>query len=248
VPYTQKVGSLSSILRRHKLASKLSAPDDFVFASNTGTALNPTNVRKRGSCPTSALAACAELCDGGVVRSPAMGRIAIALVAASVLSIGADPAVSSLSVPSVQGDCLSSELIVLFWPQGHSAIPRYGISASTLPHADVYYDDTASNYLTSETRIAYAGIDRKWLSESCRREKDTRSFAVDRPVRTIKAKGNIVCGARHVQIRTFATGRVRSELRLIEPPNRLVLSARLARSGSTLSYATRRCHMAPVPR
>jgi integrase len=42
---------MSSILRRHKLASKFSAPDDFVFASNTGTALNPTNVRNRGLNP-----------------------------------------------------------------------------------------------------------------------------------------------------------------------------------------------------
>ncbi len=177
-----------------------------------------------------------------------MRRIATVLVAACVLSIGADPAVSSLSAPSLQGDCLSSELIVLFWPQGHSAIPRYNISASTLPHAEVYYDDTASNYLSSETWMAYAGTDRKWISKSCRREKDTRSFAVGRPVRTIKAKANVVCGARHVQIRTFATGRVRSEVRLIEPRNRLVLSARFTRSGSTLSYATKQCHMAPVPR
>lgn len=43
---------MSSILRRHKLASKFSAPDDFVFPSNTGTALNPSNVRNRGSPPS----------------------------------------------------------------------------------------------------------------------------------------------------------------------------------------------------
>ena len=42
---------MSSILRRHKLASEFSAPDDFVFASNKGTALNPSNVRNRGLQP-----------------------------------------------------------------------------------------------------------------------------------------------------------------------------------------------------
>lgn len=143
---------------------------------------------------------------------------------------------------------MSASVSVLFWPQGHSAISRYLIPASTRPHAEVYYNDTASNYLTSETWLAYAGTDRRWLSKSCRREKDMRAFEVDRPIRTIKTKANVVCGAKHVQIRSFATGPVRSELRLIEPPNRLVLTAQFARSGSTLSYATRQCYTVPVPR
>jgi hypothetical protein len=83
----------------------------------------------------------------------------------------------------------------------------------------------------------------------CRRMKKTQSFKV-LPSRSIRKKAVVTCTFRepsYVQLRTVVGNAVRSELRLIEPPNKLVLRARFAPRGSDLSYAMSRCHLGTPP-
>lgn len=178
-----------------------------------------------------------------------MRRVVVVLGIAAVLAGGAPAAVGSPSAPAVQGDCRITQLVVLFWPQGHPSLPRVGFPAFRIPHGEVFGYQGATTYVPSN-QVAYTGTDRKtMLVKGCRRVKETKSFNV-LPARSTRAKAAVTCGFRtpaHIQIRNVAGSGVRSELRLIEPPNKLVLLARFAPVGSSLSYSIAQCRAGGTP-
>lgn len=149
----------------------------------------------------------------------------------------------------VQGDCHVQSLVVLFWPQGHGAIRSVGFPSFPIPHVEVYAYQGATTFLPSN-QIAYTGTDRKiTLIPGCRRVPEKKTFQV-LPAKSTRAKAAVSCSFRspgHVQLVKVAGSGVRAELRLIEPPNKLVLRAQLAPQGSNLSYSIRQCRAGKPP-
>jgi hypothetical protein len=175
-------------------------------------------------------------------------RFGIGLVAAAAF-LAATPSGAAPTAPAVQGDCLVQQLVVLFWPQGHGAIPPLGFPAFKLPHTEVYAYQGATTYMP-QNQVSYAGTDRKnTLAKGCRRTKDLKTFNV-LPARSIRAKAAISCSfgaTAEVQVVKIAGAGVRSELRLIDRPNKLVLRAQLAPQGSNLSYSRTQCRQGKAP-
>jgi hypothetical protein len=178
------------------------------------------------------------------------GLAALAAAASvAVLPTGATGSSAGEASPSVQGDCHIQSLVVLFWPQGHAAIPSLGFPAFASPHAEVYAYQGATTF-QPQNHLGYTGTDRRiTLASGCRRVKDVKSFNV-LPARSIRAKAAITCSFStpgHVQFVKVAGAGVRSELRLVDPPNKLVLRAQLAPQGSNLSYSRAQCRQGKAP-
>lgn len=178
---------------------------------------------------------------------------ALALVASAVLVVllpgGATGAPAGSAAASVQGDCHVQSLVVLFWPQGHPAIKSVGFPSFPLPHVEVYAYQAATTFLPAN-QVGYTGTDRKiTLAGGCRRVKEQKTFQV-LPAKSIRAKAAVTCSfatPAHIQFVKVAGAGVRSELRLIDPPNKLVLRAQLAPQGSNLSYSRTQCRQGKPP-
>ncbi|MEP7334928.1 MAG: hypothetical protein ABI717_04015 [Actinomycetota bacterium] len=87
------------------------------------------------------------------------------------------------------------------------------------------------------------------LSSACPRMRERKTFQV-LPARSIRTAAAVSCSfskRAQVQLRRVAGAGVRMELRLIDPPNKLVLRALLAPSGSHLSYSIRQCATGAPP-
>jgi hypothetical protein len=177
-----------------------------------------------------------------VLRFAAVGFSSLALLVAA-------PSGASPTATSVQGDCHVQSLVVLFWPQGHPAINSVGFPAFPLPHVEVYAYQAATTFMP-QNQVGYTGTDRKiTLAQGCRRVKEVKSFNV-LPAKSIRAKAAITCSFStpgHVQLIKVAGAGVRSELRLVDPPNKLVLRAQLAPQGSNLSYSRTQCRQGKAP-
>lgn len=181
-----------------------------------------------------------------------MKAVLAALGGTAVLVVGATPIGAAPSRPaaaSVQGACFSKKLVVLFWPQGHPVLPGVGFPEFLLPHVELYVHQGATTYQNSN-QIGYTGTDQQIvLSAACPRMRERKTFQV-LPARTIRTPAAVSCSFRknaQVQLRKVAGAGVRMELRLIDPPNKLVLRALLAPNGSHLSYSFRQCATAPPP-
>jgi hypothetical protein len=175
----------------------------------------------------------------------ALGLTAVLAVGAA--QVGAAP--TRPAAPAVQGNCFSKRLVVLFWPQGHPVLPGVGFPEFLLPHVELYIHQGATTYQNSN-QIGYTGTDRQVvLSSSCQRMRERKTFRV-LPARSIRTPAAVSCTFRksaQVQLRRLAGAGARMEVRLIDPPNKLVLRALLATNGSHLSYSFRQCAVGEPP-
>ena len=181
-----------------------------------------------------------------------MKAVLAALGGIAVLVVGATPIGAAPSAPAaraVQGQCLSNKLVVLFWPQGHPMLPGVGFPEFLLPHVELYVHQGATTYQNSN-QIGYTGTDRQIvLSPACPKMRERKTFQV-LPARSTRTAAAISCSfakRAQVQLRRVAGAGVRMELRLIDPPNKLVLRALLAPNGSHVSHSIRQCAAGPPP-
>jgi hypothetical protein len=178
-----------------------------------------------------------------------MRRVLVLLLAALALAVAAGAARGVSTAGALQGNCKVTQVTVLFWPQGHGIVRSVGFPEFRLPHVEVYAYKAAATFRPAN-QLAYAGTDQKnMLMKGCARTRDTGGLQ-QLPSRSLRAKAAVTCSLSkpaNVQLRKVAGSGVRSEVYLIEPPNKIVLSARLAARGSTLSYSSRQCRAGAAP-
>ena len=184
-----------------------------------------------------------------------MRRALVVLVAACAAITAAcggrtEPSASVVPVKLEQeGDCGLTELVVLFWPQGHAKIAALGVRALGTPHAEVYAYAGAKTYRTVN-QVAYVdAAGKSTLARRCSRVSKTRSFTTP-AARTIRTKAAVTCRVNspaHVRLTTTTGSSGRGEVLLVDPPGRIALRATLAAKGSTLSFSSAQCRGGRAP-
>jgi hypothetical protein len=185
-----------------------------------------------------------------------VGRFALALrlVAAALLVLlaaaGAPGAAGA--APDAAGtryECGAKEWTFLFWPKGHPAIPAVSFPEFRVPHFEVYRgsDPTypGSNFL------GYVGADNaSEVAPSCKKLKDLKALATAPMANPLRSKAAIGCTfpkPAWVQVEKVAGGGVRFQVKVILPPNKIVLYAQIAPQGSNAHYARQYCQKKAAP-
>ena len=174
------------------------------------------------------------------------------LVLAAVVAAVLVPVAASLpAARAVEGDCGTTTITVLFWPRGHAAIPALDFPSFRTPHIEVYRYVGATTYRNANF-VGYAdGKGAVKLTTGCTRARD-HTTVQQLPATSITRAAAITCRTRAntlVQVRRIAGAGVRTEARLIEAPNRLVLRALVTGNaiGSNVAYSPQRCRVGPAP-
>lgn len=173
------------------------------------------------------------------------------LLLLAVASVAVATVPAAVSAPEVEGNCKTETPVVLFWPRGHAAIPSLGFPDFRTPHAEVYRYVGAGTYRNANF-VGYAdGAGKSSLNPACSRVPD-HTTVQQLPATSITRAAAITCRTRGntlVQVRKIAGAGVRSEVRLIEAPNRLVLRALVTGNaiGSNLSYNPQKCRVGAPP-
>lgn len=172
-----------------------------------------------------------------------------ALLVAVAIGTTTGGAGAAPTAATIQGNCGTKTMSVLFWPKGHKAIPLLGYPAWKIPHVEVFRYKGGTTFL-SKNQVAYAGTDKNIvLAKSCARVADRKTFQ-QVPAQGIRTASALTCSfskPAHVQIRKVAGAGVRHEVYLIDPPNKVVLRAQIAPQGTNLSYSFSNCTRANAP-
>lgn len=173
------------------------------------------------------------------------------LLVVAVASVATAAVPAAVSAPAVEGNCSTETPVVLFWPRGHAAIPSLGFPNFRTPHVEVYRYAAATTYKNANF-VGYAdGAGKSALNPACSRVAD-HTTVQQLPATSITRAAAVTCRTRGntlVQVRKIAGAGVRSEVRLIEAPNRLVLRAVVTGNaiGSNLAYNPQRCRVGAPP-
>jgi hypothetical protein len=162
------------------------------------------------------------------VGSYLVGAALASLLAAAFLS---PAATARTEGQAIEGNCRAKAVVLLFWPQGHAELITGGQPASRVPHVELFRHAGNRTYLPSN-QIGYADANGRFrLEPACRRKREQSRFYDVRPARETRRAATIACtvpGGALVHMRNSGTGG--AELRVMDPPNKVILLALLGRS------------------
>jgi hypothetical protein len=143
----------------------------------------------------------------------------------------------------VEGSCPANQIMVFFWPNGHGAIAAIQAPVFRVPHVEVAGLTYGVAEYLQPTRAGFY-----LLRSACDRRVLTRTFTVP-PSRTIRTAATVTCSvpSKTVRVQAIELAGGADRIRVFDQPNRLLVAATLARTGSSLSYATRRCRGSAPP-
>lgn len=173
----------------------------------------------------------------------ARGLALVGLCGAAVLA-GSTASAGPAATP-VQRACGDKAITILFWPKGHNVIRSLGFPASPRPHLELYRYAGAQTYRsTNAIGFVEAGGPAK-LSPRCKSQPATSKLS-SAFSKTSTGKVIATCSfPAGMRIQTQKVGTV-WEVRMFDPPTKVVLRARIAPTKSTL-YTTQQCAIGAAP-
>jgi hypothetical protein len=170
-------------------------------------------------------------------------------IAAAAAGLAAANGPAASTAPQVQGNCADKSVTVLFWPQGHGVIRTLRFPTYRPPHLEIYRYAARNTFASANQRGFAAANGESTFAKACKREQEQRTFQV-LPARSIRTKATVTCsftrGAK-VQLKKVAGAGARWDVRLIDPPNKVVLRAIIAPQGSHLSASRQQCAIGAAP-
>ena len=173
----------------------------------------------------------------------------IAVLASTGLVAAAVPAAADVVPASepTQDVCASREFILLFWPQGHPALPAAGFPPYPPPHVEVYTTgltaDAFAGYAEAGPAVAF-GV-------PCQGQQQTPGVPVTKPK---KAKATRETAT--LRCRLKKNGRMQLDppagddvatVSILESKKRFVATAAVGASGSVLRFNKRVCKVIELP-
>lgn len=166
---------------------------------------------------------------------------AAALVAAVLVAVAA----ARPDAQHVRGGCGPKALTLLFWPQGHPALPGVNFPEFVTPHLEVYR--TGSAY-PDASFFGYLGADGTFnLRPSCKQVAASTIRARIKPAKVARETTALVCKLPkpvHLDLIQVASG---CRLLVIIPPASIAAVASIRQTGSTLTYNAKLCVPTPAP-
>jgi hypothetical protein len=187
-------------------------------------------------------------CDmGGIRHRVAAGRAAVAAVAI-VGTFGSGLSSSAYAGPepgAEAGACKSKSYVLLFWPQGHGAIPAYGFPEFPVPHVEVYTDPD----LAEDSFAAFLGDDGSIdFADRCTTKKAV-SLKKPKSVETGREAATVTCKFKksaRVQAEP-GDGTNAPRVGVFESAKRVGATATLGPTGAEVVYDRNRCEVGPPP-
>jgi len=175
------------------------------------------------------------------------GLALVVLVVAA--SSWAGPAGAAPDAAGTRYDCGAKEWTFLFWPRGHAAIPAIRFREFKVPHFEVYKGSDPT--YPGANFLGYVGADNvSDIAPACKKLRDLKSLAtapMANPLRTKAAIGCTFPKPAWLQVEKVAGAGVRFQVKVILPPNKIVLYAQIAPQGSNAHYARQYCQKKAAP-
>jgi hypothetical protein len=157
-------------------------------------------------------------------------RLAAAVAAAVLLAAAGSAAAATVT----RVDCSRKDITLFFWPDGHEAIPSLGFPEFLLPHAEVY--KSASSYPAANQLALVQADGGTAVSTGCAPAGRRRARRFDEPPRKTRRATTLRCRARRSSKLELVSDPGRSGTLRVWYGTKLGVVAKLAESGSTLSF------------
>lgn len=170
-----------------------------------------------------------------------VASLATALVAAVCVAV----APSAPQAPGKRVACGAKALTLLFWPEGHDAVPSVNFPVFPTPHLEIYKpgalypDANALGYLSADGQFS--------LVPSCKGVAASKVGARIKPSRLARTTTALQCRLAKPALLDVVATAGGSRLTVIVPPSTVAAVATIKPAGSTLAYNTKLCKTAPVP-
>lgn len=168
-----------------------------------------------------------------------------ALLPLAVVAALAVTAAAAAPVKPTQRRCGDKAVTVLFWPKGHGVVRSLGFPESRAPHLELFRYAGAQTY-RPPNQIGF--VESKGpvkLAARCKAVSLTASsFPGTRPSKAPAVASCSVPSGLNVQ--TQKIGSVGWDVRMVDPPKKVVLRATITPTGSAL-YTTQQCRIGKAP-
>ena len=172
-------------------------------------------------------------------------RAAILLTVAASACVAATAAAAPTAAP-IQATCNAKAITVLFWPKGHKVVRSLGFPASPRPHMEIFRYAAARTY-TPANQIGLAEANGP-ASFHPKCAKQTPTVGLTKlPARKTSAAAAVSCSFASTGTMQMQKVGTSYDVKLLDG-KKIVLQAKVAPTGSSLSASTQQCRIGAAPK
>jgi len=144
-------------------------------------------------------------------------------------------------------DCGTTQYRVLFWPQGHQAVPGVGFTPYPIPHLELY-SGTGAAYPGDQFDVFIGAQGSGNVSKTCTPMNTRKASPKQAKLKKITDAATVTCkfSKKPIVEPSFGVPGLAS-LTLTDPPSSKALFAQMQQTGSYLQYDSSRCKVGPPP-
>jgi len=144
-------------------------------------------------------------------------------------------------------DCGTTQYRVLFWPQGHQAVPGLGFTAYPIPHLELYSGSGAA-YPGDQFDVFIGAQGAGNVAPTCKHLNTKKASPKQVKLKKTTETATITCKFKKLPIvePSFGVPGLAS-LTMTEAPSQKVLFAQMQQTGSYVQYDPSKCKVGPPP-
>lgn len=169
----------------------------------------------------------------------------VAVAAGMLVLVGGSAAGQDAATP---GDCKAKQYRLLFWPEGHPAIPSIGFPEFLTPHLEVY-KGTGNKYADADLVGAEDPTSAQVSTEKCKAAAETGTAKEPAKKKSTQDAAKITCKLKVSPVLEGSAipGGIGAVLAMTIKDQRVAVVTMFANQPSEVFYNSKLCKLSPAP-